>query len=67
MFLLKPSSLLSKSILLATLTCFSLVAKLSAVNLLNSAEVIYLAQSRILFFVLRTVVVTKLLAHAILF
>ena len=65
-FLLKLSSLLSKSVLLATLTCFSLVAKFSAVKLLNSA-VIYLVQSRILFFVLRTVVVTKLLACGILF
>ena len=48
-FLLKLISLLLKSVLLTKLGCFNLAAKFSAVNLLNTWVVIYLAWSGILF------------------
>ena len=60
-YLLKLINLFSKSVLFTKLACVNLEAKFSAVNSLNSLEVIYLAWSGILFatsliFVLRTVV-----------
>ena len=65
-FLLQLVRLLSKSVLITKSTCYNLAAKCSAVNLLNSGVVIYLAWSGILFstspiFLLRTVVFPKLL------
>ena len=70
--LLKLVTILPKSVLLTYLTCFHLAVKFSAVNLLNSWVIIYLAWSGISFwtsliFILRTFVVTKLLVSAILF
>ena len=66
-----PISLLWKSVLLSKLACFNLAAKTSAVTWLNYWVVIYLAWSWVLFstlriFVLRIVVVTKLLVSSIL-
>ena len=64
--------MLSKLVSLTKLACVYPAAELSAVNLLNTEVVIYLSWLGVLFstsliFVLRTVVVTKLLASDILY
>ena len=69
-FLLKLIGLLSKSGLFIKLACVNLVAAFSDANILNSGLVIYLALWGILFstslvFLLRTMVVTKLIESGI--